>query len=471
LLPKEVRQGAGVVNVRIEEGEYQGEIQYYDAKAEFVQGLRNILNDIGANPLIRRVLFGSSDFDFDRHMEVGGVLLVNTAKGELVDLARVLGKIVLMNLQNATFRRTPIISPFHHILVDEAPDYLYRPFKEFPAQARKYKVIITTLFQTIAQLADQFGEHYMTTLIGTMRHRMVYGDVPAYDAEYFSKMFGEKFTYQEGTNESSISPLQDNPQLRSGTSFARQREVSMTSGEIMFQDAFQCSVKIVVNNRPMPVQQIEANFVPAEEFEVAKITVDEEAGKIWLLGREQYRGKILGLVQEGIPASDEEEQEDQVIDLGKGKSVEKSESLFSLDPIELETSVSHKTKDQPGASVRFEAGNKSENDTLSSTKQSSTVVLEQEDREYSGEVILFPKLNDHSSSDYVEQPFEATDHGEPDDWEMMIKGDWKQEKENVEVLLDQNTNPFDQSHVSDKGNDLLNDLIKFVDEDPLSDKN
>ncbi|MEK5149136.1 type IV secretory system conjugative DNA transfer family protein [Psychrobacillus sp. FSL K6-4615] len=309
LLPKVTRSGSSMV------GEYgdDGETLYYDAKEEHVQGLRNILNDIGANPLIRRVLFGKSDFDFDRHMEIGGILLVNTAKGELVQLARVLGKVVLMNLQNATFRRLPNVSSFHHILIDEAPDYLYNSFREFPAQSRKYKVIITTLQQTIAQMADQFGEHYMTTLIGTMRNRMVYGDVPGYDAKYFSEMFGEKYTYEEGQTEMTVSPLQEDPGSRSGSSYSKVRDSSMTSGDIMFQEAFQCAVKLVVNNRPMPVVQIQANFVPKEEFSVASIQVEEDEANVWLADRRRYGVKVSKEVEIAIDSIEQTEVANQAL--------------------------------------------------------------------------------------------------------------------------------------------------------------
>ena len=265
------------------------EILYEDKKALYVQGLRNILNDIGANILMRRVLFGKSDFDFDQHMAMGGLLLVNTAKGELENLGRVLGKVVLMNLQNATFRRKPDVSTYHHILVDEAPEYLYHSFASFPTQSRKYKVIITTLQQTIAQMADAFGEHYMTTILAALRNRMVYGDVPTYDAKYFSEMFGEKMVYQEGMSEQSVSPLQEDPMSRSGSSYQKVREQAMTTGDVMYQQAFHCAVKIVVDNQPMPVQQIKANFVPDEEFEVAHEVVHSEAADIWLDTRRAYR--------------------------------------------------------------------------------------------------------------------------------------------------------------------------------------
>ncbi|MCM3317962.1 TraM recognition domain-containing protein [Rummeliibacillus stabekisii] len=259
-----------------------GNIVYEDLQAKNVQGLRNILNDIGSNPLIRRVLFGHSDFDFDEHMRKGGILLVNTAKGSLEALNSVLGKIVLMTLQNASFRREPEISAFHHLLVDEVPEYLYNSFRSYPAQSRKYKVIITILQQSLTQSADAFGEFYMTTIIAAMRNRVVFGDLPAYDAEYFSKIFGEKYVYQEGESEQSVSPLQDNPSSRSGSTYSKVLEQNLTAGGIMYQEAFECSVKIVVNNQPIPVQQIKANFVPREEFEKAIITVDEAAATYWL---------------------------------------------------------------------------------------------------------------------------------------------------------------------------------------------
>ncbi|MEK5071647.1 type IV secretory system conjugative DNA transfer family protein [Sporosarcina sp. FSL K6-1508] len=319
LLPKTIRSG----NMMIPELNDDGQQVFFDAKEEHVQGLRNILNDIGANPLIRRVLFGKSDFDFDRHMEIGGVLLVNTAKGELVNLARVLGKIVLMNLQNATFRRLPNVSTFHHILIDEAPDYLYNAFREFPAQSRKYKVTVTTLQQTIAQLADQFGEHYMTTLIGTMRNRMVYGDVPAFDAKYFSDMFGEKTVYEEGQSEMSVSPLQEDPMSRSGSSYSKVREQSMSGGDIMFQDAFQCAVKIVINNKPMPVVQIAANFVPKEDFKVAKIVAEDEAVEVWLRERRQYGIKPAEVINHNIISVEEAEKQNEELFIEERKHAAK----------------------------------------------------------------------------------------------------------------------------------------------------
>lgn len=308
LLPRTERGGSGSIPKLIAEGEYRGQQEFYDAKAEYVQGLRNILNDIGANPLIRRVLFGKSDFDFDRHLSSGGVLLVNTAKGEMAGLSNILGKLVLLSLQNAVFRRKPNTSTFHHIICDEFPDYIYAPFREFPAQSRKYKTVITVVAQTIAQLADKYGETYMHTLLGTLRHKMVYGDIPDFDAQLFSKIFGEEEKFEEGIQEQAVSPLQEKPMLRMGNTYSKKKEAILSPDGIIFQKPFQCAVKIVSENKPMKVVQIDANFVPKDEFQDAVVSVNEEAALVWLENRKGIVVQEESELLEEFQVLDEEEE-------------------------------------------------------------------------------------------------------------------------------------------------------------------
>ncbi|PFU80131.1 conjugal transfer protein TraG [Bacillus cereus] len=274
-------------------GKYRGKPMHYDREEEYVKGLRNILKDLASNVLIRRVLFGKSDFDFDVHLEQGGILLVNTAKGELADLSNVLGKFVLLSMQNAVFRREPNVSPYHHIIVDEFPDYVVRPFKEFPAQSRKYKVILTIASQTLSQLALDFTEQYMFTLLGSFRNKMIFGDVTPYDAKIFSDMFGETEEFKESESEQGISPMQENPVSRLGSTYQKLKEVVMSPGDIMAQGAFICAARIVQDNHVQPVQQITSNFVPKEEFAQAIIQVEIKSGQYW-------ENERLRLIEESI---------------------------------------------------------------------------------------------------------------------------------------------------------------------------
>ena len=312
-------------------GKYRGKPMHYDREEEYVKGLRNILKDLASNVLIRRVLFGKSDFDFDVHLEQGGILLVNTAKGELADLSNVLGKFVLLSMQNAVFRREPNISPYHHIIVDEFPDYVVRPFKEFPAQSRKYKVILTIASQTLSQLALDFTEQYMFTLLGSFRNKMIFGDVTPYDAKIFSDMFGETEEFKESESEQGVSPMQENPVSRLGSTYQKLKEVVMSPGDIMAQGAFICAARIVQDNHVQPVQQITSNFVPKEEFAQAIIQVEIKSGQYWETER-------LRLIEESIAKSNPMKH----VDANNKKQIESFPPMHG-DKIEQNNSIETNT--------------------------------------------------------------------------------------------------------------------------------
>ncbi|MFJ8219860.1 DNA translocase FtsK [Bacillus cereus] len=332
-------------------GKYRGQPMHYDREEEYVKGLRNILKDLASNVLIRRVLFGKSDFDFDVHLEQGGILLVNTAKGELADLSNVLGKFVLLSMQNAVFRREPNVSPYHHIIVDEFPDFVVRPFKEFPAQSRKYKVILTIASQTLSQLALDFTEQYMFTLLGSFRNKMIFGDVTPYDAKIFSEMFGEKEEFKEAESEQGISPMQENPVSRLGSTYQKTKEVVMSPGDIMAQGAFICAARVVQDNHVQPVQQITSNFVPNEEFAKAIIQVEKKTGQYW-------ENERLRLINESIAKANPMKHVD----------VENMKKIQPLPPIqegEMEQDNSLETKkEQQLVSLEEYKEQKVQNETL-----------------------------------------------------------------------------------------------------------
>ncbi|MED2282502.1 DNA translocase FtsK, partial [Bacillus thuringiensis] len=106
-------------------------------------------------------------------------------------------------------------------------------------------------------------------------------DVTPYDAKIFSDMFGEKEEFKEAESEQGISPMQDNPVSRLGSTYQKAKEVVMSPGDIMGQGAFICAARIVQDNHVQPVQQITSNFVPKEEFAHALIQVEERTGQYW----------------------------------------------------------------------------------------------------------------------------------------------------------------------------------------------
>ncbi|WP_201715499.1 type IV secretory system conjugative DNA transfer family protein [Rossellomorea arthrocnemi] len=329
---------------KITSGKYRGEIEYFDKKGEFIEGLRNILSDISSNVLLRRVLFKKSSFDFDAHLEAGGILLVNTEKGSLMELSIVLGKMVLLSVQNAVFRRQPKISPYHSIYADEFPEYIYKPFRNFPAQSRKYKANIHVIAQTIAQLADDYGEYFMHTLLTTFRNKVVYADVSEFDAKTFSFLFHEKNNYVESTSEQSVSPLQDSPVSRQGSSYQQEKESILTPGDILSLKAFEAAAKIVVNNESKPARKIKANFVPREEFVEAKNQVNPEAAAYWLEERERLLKKAKHGIDSETNIESVSEQEIRI-----QKEVEESK----IEAKVLSQTLNHKHIEQPNSKLQY----------------------------------------------------------------------------------------------------------------------
>ena len=70
-----------------------------DKLHQFAMGLRMQISDLLSNDTIYNVLVGRSDIDLDRHMNEGGVLLVNTALGKMGHMSRTFGQFLIMHIQ------------------------------------------------------------------------------------------------------------------------------------------------------------------------------------------------------------------------------------------------------------------------------------------------------------------------------------------------------------------------------------
>ena len=238
-------------------GKYQGQPMYYDNKAEHVKELYIIVKELSANELIRRALFGDSTFDFNSHLEHGGVLLVNTAQEELGDLSNVLGKFILMSLQQSVFQRKLKLGlSFHHLVVDKITNYIVEPFIELLKQARKYKLMITVTDESLSEISQRYTPEYLHSLIANFRNNIVFGGISSYDANIFSDLLyevaGEKI---------------------------------LTADELQTQEAYTYTASIAYNNQIQIIKQIKAKFVEKEEFSAATIQVDEMARQYWIDSR------------------------------------------------------------------------------------------------------------------------------------------------------------------------------------------
>ncbi|KXG76730.1 type IV secretory system conjugative DNA transfer family protein [Thermotalea metallivorans] len=171
---------------------------------QFALGLRQQLEDIGQNRYLQRVLIGNSDIDLDKHLEEGGILIVNTAMGTLGKLGDVFGQFVMNHLQNAVFRRpgNEKTRPYHYLWVDEAPRYINPDLERLLAIGRSYRCSTNLAVQTTAQLQLETNRLFDQVVLTNCKTKIIFGGLPADEAKIFEKEFGadkkniKQYTYQ-----------------------------------------------------------------------------------------------------------------------------------------------------------------------------------------------------------------------------------------------------------------------------------
>ncbi len=193
---------------------YGGRPLVENKKDKFVTGAKKYLNEIALNSMLKSLFVcndGEEAFDADKFLREGGVVLVNTALGDLDELSLLFGQFFIRQFQSAVFRRAkecketgieriPIM-----FYVDEFPLFANEAFERFLTLGRSYKVGAVIAMQSIAQL-DAVGLSYRKSVMGNASHKTVFGRGPVEDNEYFSKEFGEELKVVESMNESG-SPM------------------------------------------------------------------------------------------------------------------------------------------------------------------------------------------------------------------------------------------------------------------------
>jgi len=176
------------------ENEIMGEMK--EKYRQFAAGLRQQLEDIGGNELMRRVFAGSSDIDLDRHLSGGGVLIINTAMGDLMKkMGEIFGEYMLIHIVFAVFRKKKEYWDVPHALyIDELPKYIGpdSDFEDFLAIGRKYGNFTTVALQSTSQLGLKLGrKESVDTVLNLLRNKIVFGGMDAGDAKLFEREFGE----------------------------------------------------------------------------------------------------------------------------------------------------------------------------------------------------------------------------------------------------------------------------------------
>ncbi|MEQ6359424.1 TraM recognition domain-containing protein [Thermoanaerobacter thermohydrosulfuricus] len=129
--------------------------------------------------------------DIDKHLRNGGILLVNTALGAFGNVSSAFGKLVLLTIEYAVFRRKGDGTDTMHVFyIDEFPEYLNDSFRRFLTLGRSYRVSIVMAIQNLSQLIIDNSKTFLDIVKGNSATKLTFGRGEIEDIEYFSKYFG-----------------------------------------------------------------------------------------------------------------------------------------------------------------------------------------------------------------------------------------------------------------------------------------
>lgn len=178
-------------------------------KDKFIAGAKKYVNDISLNPLLSNLFIareGDIFVDIDEFLDKGGILLFNSALGELEELSLIFGQFIIRQFQSSVFRRPPQKDGYTRIPiffnVDEFPLYINEAFERLLTLGRSFLVGTTTAVQSLGQI-QAVKNGFERIIIGNSNNKFVFGRGELQDNKYFSEHFGEDYVLDESSNEST----------------------------------------------------------------------------------------------------------------------------------------------------------------------------------------------------------------------------------------------------------------------------
>lgn len=191
---------------------YEGKQIIENKKDKYVAGGKKYLNDIVMNEMLSQLMVaneGEEALNIDQFLQDGGVLLVNTALGELEELSLSFGQFFIRQFQSSVFRRPPEENGYKRcpvfLNIDEFPLYINEAFVRLLTLGRSFKVGTLIAIQSLGQL-KAVVQGYDNTVLNSARNKTVFGGGEYEDNERFSNNFGEEVQVEESSNE-SMTPV------------------------------------------------------------------------------------------------------------------------------------------------------------------------------------------------------------------------------------------------------------------------
>lgn len=176
--------------------------------------LHDYMLELTSNKYIQKMFCGKSTFNIDDVLLNGEIVLFNAAYGKLQTLTYTVGKLYINLMRASTFRRK-LQDDYrsHSMLIDEIEMFADDEFSTFLEMAREYEVFVTVIHQGNEQLRD-VSRRLAAMVKQNAVQKYVLAGLEVEDAEYYAKLFTERFkhTLSSGTDEMATTGF--NTQIR-----------------------------------------------------------------------------------------------------------------------------------------------------------------------------------------------------------------------------------------------------------------
>lgn len=245
-----------------------------DKMNQFTLGLRLQLGQITGNALVNRVLSGRESIDLNRHLAEGGVLVVNTALGELGVLGDAFGQFFIMHLQEAVFHRPGNESTRipHFLYIDEFSRYANPQFEPLLSMGRSYRCGAVLALQSTFQMKLDGDPEFRRKVMSNCRNKIVFNLEEYEDAKYFAQEFGMEERVEKDRTYSRDQTLLM-PTRWSGIRESRKDKNLFTYTDLMKLPNFHAVIKTVYDNQPQRPELAELHFCPYNPKKTARKVV------------------------------------------------------------------------------------------------------------------------------------------------------------------------------------------------------
>lgn len=194
-------------------------------KSETLDYITSKFGRFVTNKMIRNIIGQSqSSFDFRKVMDEGKILIINLAKGTIgEENSNFLGNLLVPKILAAAMSRQDIAQELRrdfYLYVDEFQNFATPDFATILSEARKYALNLTVANQFIAQVEEDVKN-------------AIFGNV------------GTKIAFRVGVADAQF--------------LAHEFAPTFGEGDLLKVEAFNCYVKTLVNNEPVPTFSMEIN--------------------------------------------------------------------------------------------------------------------------------------------------------------------------------------------------------------------